>query len=120
MQTMNATPFTLGELQTEPQTGLAYRQRQPAPAKPGKLLVLLHGVGGNETNLLDLADGVDPDTLVVLVRGPLQMGGTQFAWFAVNFTATGPQIHPEQAEHSRKLLIQLLQQLQQLTGPSVQ
>jgi phospholipase/carboxylesterase len=83
---------------------------------PTKLLVLLHGVGGNETNLLNLADGIDPDTLVVLVRGPLQMGGSQFAWFRVNFTATGPKISPEEAENSRTLLIALLQQLQQQHG----
>ncbi len=109
---MNTTPYALSDLQTETTTGLLYRQRLPAPAKPTQLLVLLHGVGGNETHLLDLATGVDPDTLVVLVRGPLQMGPAQFAFFTVNFTSTGPRIHPEQAEHSRQLLIALLHQLQ--------
>jgi phospholipase/carboxylesterase len=113
---MNTTAYSLGELQTDAATGLAYRQRLPAPAQPAQLLVLLHGVGGNETNLLDLADGVEPDTLVALVRGPLQMGPAQFAFFTVNFTGTGPRINPEQAEHSRQLLIQLLQQLQQTHG----
>jgi phospholipase/carboxylesterase len=110
---MNTTRYSQSELQTDGATNLGYRQRLPAPVKPTKLLVLLHGVGGNETNLLNLADGVAPDTLVVLARGPLQLGGPQFAWFQVRFTATGPQISPEQAEHSRTLLIALLQQLQQ-------
>ena len=113
---MNTTPYSLSELQTDAATGLSYRQRLPAPAKPTQLLVLLHGVGGNETNLLDLATGVNPDTLVVLVRGPMQMGPAQFAFFSVNFTSTGPRINPEQAEHSRSLLIALLQQLQQQHG----
>jgi phospholipase/carboxylesterase len=92
---MNTTAYSLSELQTDSATQLHYRQRLPAPAKPTKLLVLLHGVGGNETNLLNLADGIDPDTLVVLARGPLQLGGPQFAWFQVRFTATGPHISPE-------------------------
>lgn len=109
---MTTTSYSLSELQTDGVTNLSYRQRLPAPAKPKKLLVLLHGVGGNETHLLNLADGIDPDTLVVLARGPLQLGGSQFAWFRVAFTATGPQISPEQAEHSRTLLIALLLQLQ--------
>lgn len=113
---MNTTAYSLSELQTDSATQLHYRQRLPAPAKPTKLLVLLHGVGGNETNLLNLADGIDPDTLVVLARGPLQLGGPQFAWFQVRFTPTGPQISPEQAESSRTLLITLLQQLQQQHG----
>ena len=109
---MTTTPFGLSDLQTEPLSGLSYRMRIPAPAKPGKLLVLLHGVGSNETNLLDLASGVDPDTLVVFGQGPLRMGPQQFAWFRVTFTANGPQIVPEEAEHSRKQLITLLQQIQ--------
>ncbi len=113
---MTPTSYSLSELQTDGVTNLSYRQRLPAPAQPGKLLVLLHGVGGNETNLLNLADGIDPDTLVVLARGPLQLGGPQFAWFQVRFTATGPQISPEQAESSRTLLITLLQQLQEQHG----
>jgi phospholipase/carboxylesterase len=113
---MPTANHTLSDLRTDSVSGLSYRQRLPAPAKPTKLLVLLHGVGGNETNLLNLADGIDPDTLVVLVRGPLQLGGPQFAWFQVRFTATGPHISPEQAENSRTLLITLLQQLQQQHG----
>ena len=113
---MNTTHYALSELQTDSATQLSYRQRLPAPAKPSKLLVLLHGVGGNETNLLGLASGIDPDTLVVLARGPLALGGPQFAWFQVRFTASGPQISPDQAESSRTQLIALLRQLQQQHG----
>ena len=106
------TQHTLSDLHTDRSTGLLYRLRLPAPAQATRLLVLLHGVGGNETNLLDLAQGVDPGTLVVLVRGPLQLGAQQFAWFQVRFTPNGPQIEPQEAEHGRKLLIALVQQLQ--------
>jgi phospholipase/carboxylesterase len=77
-------------------------------------------VGGNETNLLDLADGLEPRTLVVLPRGPLQMGQQQFAWFRVNFTPSGPSIVPEEAEHSRKLLIHFVQQVQTRFGIAAQ
>jgi phospholipase/carboxylesterase len=115
---MNTTRYSLSELQSDSATKLGYRQRLPAPEKPTKLLLVLHGFGADETNfnLLNLADGIDPDTLVVLARGPLQLGGSQFAWFQVRFTANGPQISPQEAEHSRTLLIALLQQLQQQHG----
>lgn len=113
---MTIAHYTLGELQSDAATGLSYRLRQPAPPQPTRLLVLLHGVGGNETNLLDLAHGVDAQTLVVLVRGPLQIGPQQFAWFQVRFTANGPQIAPDEAERSRTQLIALVQQLQQDFG----
>jgi len=113
---MSTTHFTHGPLQADSASGLSYRLREPAPAKPGKLLVLLHGVGSNEANLLELADGVAPDTLVALVRGPLTMGPQQFAWFQVAFTPSGPQIDAEAAEHSRLALTKLLQQLQRQHG----
>jgi phospholipase/carboxylesterase len=108
--------FTLSELQHEASSGLAYRVRHPAPTQPARLLVLLHGVGGNETNLLSLADGVADDTLVVLARGPLQLGPEQRAWFRVAFTAQGPSIVAEEAESSRKALIALVAQLQAAHG----
>jgi len=46
-------------------------------------------------------------TLVVFVQGPLVLGAGQFAWFRVAFTPQGPSIVPEEAESSRKALIQL-------------
>jgi phospholipase/carboxylesterase len=114
---MNALkPYTLGALERDAASALSYRLRQPAPAQPGRCLVLLHGVGGNETNLLSLADGVAQDTLVVFVQGPLALGPGQFAWFRVAFTEQGPRIVPEEAESSRKALIQFLAQLKQEHG----
>ena len=105
-------PFTAGALQHDAATGLSYRVRQSAPSAPTKCLFLLHGVGGNETNLVDFADSVDPQTLVVFVQGPLQLGAQQFAWFRVAFTANGPSIVPEEAESSRIRLIALVQKIQ--------
>ena len=104
--------YTLSELHTDSASGISYRMRTDAPAKPAKLLVLLHGVGSNERDLLELANGVDPATLVVLGRGPITMGPQQYAWFRVAFTQAGPQIVPEEAESSRTRLITLVQQLQ--------
>lgn len=116
---MNNT-YTLGQLQTDAVSGLNYRLRQPAPGKAQKCLLLLHGVGSNETDLLPVADGVHPETLVVLVRGPLPMGPQQFAWFSVSFTATGPKIVASEAEQSRKALIQLVRTLQTQYGIAAQ
>lgn len=113
---MNIFSPTIGELLSESASGLSYRRREPAPLKPTKLLVLLHGVGSNEANLLDLANGLAADTLVVFPRGPLQMGAQQFAWFRVTFAAAGPRIVPEEAERSRKTLIELVCALQAQHG----
>lgn len=104
---MNPTPGKphLGELLVDADSGLSYRVRQPQPQEPTRCVILLHGVGGNESNLLDLAEGLDANTLVLFVRGPLQLGPQQFAWFRVAFTAAGPSIVAEEAERSRATLI---------------
>ncbi len=117
---MNTSLHPIGELQTDAALGLSYRIRQPVPLKPTKCVILLHGVGGNETNLTELAADIDPDTLVVFPRGPLQLGAQQFAWFRVMFTAAGPNIVAEEAERSREALIHFVEQLQRLHGIAAQ
>jgi phospholipase/carboxylesterase len=114
---MKATAMTTlpGPLHSSPDFALPFRVLQPQPAAPSALLVLLHGVGGSETNLADLASGL-PQTLVVLARGPLTLGPGQFAWFRVAFTAAGPRIDEGEAEHSRQTVIQFITQLQQAHG----
>ena len=84
--------------------------------RPEALLVLLHGVGGNETQLEALADDLDPRLAVVLPRGPLALGPASFGWFNVVFSAEGPRIHPEQAEDSRLRLADFLAGLQRELG----
>lgn len=113
---MHPMTHSLSELQQRADFALAYRVRQPQPARPKALLVLLHGVGGDESNLLALAAGVDPDTLVLLPRGPLTLGPGQFAWFRVAFTATGPRIDAGEAEQSRLDLIRFVAQVQAAYG----
>jgi phospholipase/carboxylesterase len=97
-------------------SGLGYRICEPAPQSPSSLLVLLHGVGGNETNLAELAGAAPANTLVVLVRGRLALAPGAYAWFRVAFGATGPRIEPEEAEQSRLALIELVDQLQARYG----
>lgn len=103
-------------LVTDPRFALAFRAQQPAPTAPRHLLVLLHGVGGNESNLATLAARVDPETLVVLPRGPITLGQDAFGWFRVVFTSDGPRIVPDEAEASRRALIDLVGQLQAVYG----
>lgn len=45
---------------------LMFVAKQPQPANPKALVLLLHGVGGNETNLANVASAIEPDTLVVM------------------------------------------------------
>lgn len=107
---------TLSAVSNDPAFALAFRTLQPPPAQPTSLLVLLHGVGGNESNLAELGAKVDSNTLVVLPRGPITLGPAAFGWFRVAFTGAGPQIVASEADASRRALIDFVGQLQQAHG----
>ena len=107
---------TLSALSVDPAFALAFRTLQPPPEKPASLLVLLHGVGGNESNLAALGAEAGSDTLVVLPRGPITLGPEAFGWFRVAFTGNGPQIMEAEADASRCTLIDFIGQLQQAHG----
>jgi phospholipase/carboxylesterase len=64
---------------------LVYRERPPA-AEPAGLLVLHHGRGTSELDLLPLADVLDPERRlhVVTPRAPLQLPGSPgYHWYRV-------------------------------------
>ena len=63
---------------------LEYRER-PAADDPAGLLVLHHGRGADEADLLSLADDLDPDRRlhVIAPRAPLTLGGPGYHWYVV-------------------------------------
>lgn len=83
-----------------------YHLSRPAAQAEGDcpLLVLLHGYGSDERDLMGLAPYLDPRFQVVSVRAPqaLAMGG--YAWFAVQFTPFGLVLDHTQAQESRQQL----------------
>lgn len=107
---------TLSPLADDPAFTLAFRTLQPPPAKPASLLLLLHGVGGNECNLAALGAEAGSDTLVVLPRGPIALGPDAFGWFRVAFTGIGPQIVEAEADVGRRTLIDFIGRLQHVHG----
>ena len=87
-----------------------------AAAEPEGLLVLHHGRGTGESDLLGLAERLDPDRRlrVVSARGPLQLPGSPgFHWYLV------PRVgHPDRAtfETARAALAELYDELWKETG----
>ena len=63
---------------------LTYRER-PAEGDAHGLLVLHHGRGADESDLLSLGDHLDPERRVHVVapRAPLELGGPGFHWYVV-------------------------------------
>jgi phospholipase/carboxylesterase len=82
------------------------RQQGEAP-----LLVLLHGLGSNETDLFALAPLLDPRFIVVSARAPLVLGPGAFAWFSIDFTPEGLQIEAKEGRRSCNTVIRFLAEL---------
>lgn len=101
---------SLQNVVTQPGLPLAHRVRAPANGNTNDApcLILLHGVGANEANLIDFAARQDPRLTIVLARGPLTFGPNQYGWFNVNFGTSGPVINATQAEQSRQTLIDFI------------
>jgi len=61
---------------------------KPAQAGLSRTLVLLHGYGADEHDLLPIAHELDPRLRAVSLQGPISMGGGARAWFNL---AMGPR-----------------------------
>lgn len=91
-------------------------QERPADGEPAGLLVLHHGRGTDERDLLGLADLLDSERRlhVAAPRAPLQLPGSPgYHWYLV------PRVghpDPDTFEDSRHKLVQLHDELWQRTG----
>ena len=101
-------------------TGELYHLTHPAAAPAAgdqPLLVLLHGYGSDERDLMGLASYLDPRCRVLSVRAPMALEAGGYAWFAVQFTPVGLVVDHEQAEGSRQQLSSWLET--QVAAPGV-
>lgn len=94
---------------------LAYRLRG-ADGPAAGLVLLMHGVGSNETSMAGFLSLLPRDLHVALVRFPLEMAPGAYTAFSVNFTPDGPVIDAAAAEASRLQLATFVGELQARTG----
>jgi phospholipase/carboxylesterase len=94
---------------------LSYRLRTAKGHVKG-LVILLHGVGGNERSMIPLSTQLPVDLHVALVRSPIAIGPSAYCAFPVSFTANGPTIDTKAAEESRQSLSVFITQLQARLG----
>jgi phospholipase/carboxylesterase len=82
-----------------------------APSARPPLLVLLHGVGADEHDLLPLVPHLDPRLLAVSLRAPREAQGMGYAWYDIDWATVPPAYDLAQAEESRAGLAALLPEL---------
>lgn len=78
---------------------------------PPPLLVLLHGFGSNEGDLLGLVPYLDERFHIASARGPLRIEAGAYGWYRVSHTAGGPVVHEGEERESRKRLARFIDQM---------
>lgn len=91
---------------------IAYVTRPPSVAtERPPVLVLLHGVGADERDLLPLAAHLDPRLLLVSLRAPHVYPVMGHSWFDIDWSTAPPTYDLAQAEESRAAVEALLADL---------
>ena len=75
------------------------------------LIILLHGLGSNEEDLLSLADKLPENYLIVSARAPIVLAPGSYAWYQVELAGGKPTINFEEEEAARNVLIQFITDL---------
>lgn len=101
-----------GELLHDAAYAFAFRCLEPRPDAPCALLVLLHGVDGDETQLADVGAAAPAGTLVVLPRGPRSISGDRIGWYRVGLSEDGLQIVEDEEADARGKLVDFVAQVQ--------
>ncbi len=102
---------------------LIHITREPARPSAGKppLLLLLHGFGSHEGDLMGLAPYVDGRFFLVSARGPITLAPGAFAWFhIIDLTVNPPVIAAEEAERSRRMLAGFIDEVTDRLGLDAQ
>ena len=99
----------------KPETMLHYLIREPKikSAKP-PVIIMMHGYGSNEADLFSLAQYLPDKFLVVSARGPQTLGAESYAWYQADFSKDPPLINKEQADSSRKAILDFIDDLQKV------
>jgi phospholipase/carboxylesterase len=92
----------------------AFPPRAPSDRPP--LVVLLHGLGTDEDDLLPLAPHLDPRLAVVSVRAPHENEPMGYRWYAIDWRTSPPRSDPAELAASRDRLAAFLEQAVPASG----
>lgn len=113
-----ATPISAAMAADAAPAPLAYVVHPPSqPSEHPPMLVLLHGYGADETDLLDLADALPPQLLTVSLRAPIPLGTGGYMWFHGRRAAGRFDGDAAEADASRAAIDATLDALQQKFQP---
>lgn len=104
---------SLAQSSTKPSApSLYYIFKEPKikSTKP-PVIILMHGVGSNEKDLFSFANQLPDSFLVISLRAPITLSKDSYAWYHLTFESGTRVGNPIEAEASRLMIIQFINQL---------
>ena len=91
---------------------LKYKVRLPEnKTQNTPVIIMLHGVGSNENDMFGFANQFPKEYLVISARAPFELSEGSYAWFRVEFIGDKRIINEIEAEKSRIILKQFINQV---------
>lgn len=87
-----------------------FKEPKIKSAKP-PVIILMHGVGSNEKDLFSFANQLPDSFLVISLRAPITLSKDSYAWYHLTFENGTRVGNPIEAEASRLMIIQFINQL---------
>jgi phospholipase/carboxylesterase len=91
-------------------------EQPPRAAKPSGTLVLLHGYGADQNDLLPLAHELDPALRAVSLQAPHSLGGSARAWFNLQQTPRGFAYDKAEVEAALALAAEAVEEIGRTAG----
>ena len=99
------------------QSSLTYLYLSPDEQTEVDLLVMLHGYGSNEKDLMQLAPMLDENMCFITPRAPLALAPEMYGWFPVEFTSEGITVDEKEAQTALNRLLDFLHTLRRTHNP---
>ena len=90
------------------QSSLTYLDMPSQSGKNSDILIMLHGYGSNEKDLMQLAPLLDENLRFISPRASLQLAPEMYGWFPVEFTHEGITIDRNAARKAKEALLEFL------------
>ncbi|MEI6639059.1 MAG: phospholipase [Chlorobium sp.] len=90
---------------------LTFLDLAPAAPENAPLMILLHGYGSNEKDLIQLAPMLHEKLRYISVRAPHTLDVGMFGWFPLGFTPTGIVVDYAAAEEARLQFINFIREI---------
>src|SRR5438105_15486171 len=83
------------------------------PRAPGldRTIVLLHGYGADEHDLLPIAHELDPRLRAVSLQAPVSLGGAMRAWFNLAEDGRGISFEPSEAREGLRAASEAVEEI---------